>query len=380
METLDRLFSEARNEAPETKLSDIQKWIVPLTVGALLAAFIAKMKVIVTLKPFIMLSSAIVAVGIGTGVVLTMNTSKEDKKERQPIVKNTIHAKTKQDPKPNEIALTEVSAKSQTQVAGGEQQPVLNMLTDWSADLAPLPNLQYCMSLPVAPIAPLQPYRLYEPVKAIQPISQITEIGDFTTLKVWGAVDVVLIQGDKASVRVEGEGDDNETCHVENKGQTLEVSSDCNNKDPKHKCNLDLTIYITFVDLKKIICSGASDISSEGKLKFDNLELEISGASDIRMDLELNKLTMISSGASDVVFSGTADKVEIISSGASDVMAEDFAIRKADVKCSGAGVIKVYVTEDLEIAASGASEVYFKGSPSHVVKTVTGESEIKNID
>ncbi len=376
METLDRLFAEARNEAPETTLSDVQKWIVPMTLGALIIAFFAKTKLIITLKPFIMISSAIVAVGIGTGVVLTMNTSTQQ--PVQPAAKNTIHVNTKQDPKPNETVLTSVNTPSQELVAEGEQQPVLRLLETLNDDAPYLPSLSYCQSLPSNYILP---YKLIEPIQPLPRIpritgdGEVTEINDFTLLKIWGAVDVVLMQGEKASFRIEGDDNGEEAIRIDTKAGTLEVYSQCKKND----CNYDLTVYITVVSLKEINCSGASSIKTEGDLNLESLKLEISGASDLTLGVHLSKMKINSSGASDINLVGEVDNLEIINSGASDINAEELMVQKANVNCSGASVVKINVMDDLKIVASGASEVQIIGDPSNVTTDVTGASEVKNI-
>jgi len=379
METLDRLFSEARNEAPETTLGDVQKWIVPMTLGALFIAYFAKMKLIVTLKPFIMISSAIVTIGIGTGTIFLLNTSTEQKQEK-PIAAKEITVPTKQNPKPNEMVLTQVSAPSQRPVAEGEQQPVLRMLEMLNEDVALLPGLSYCQSLPMEYVLPYKPYEPVAPFRSIPVNGETIETTDFTTLKIWGAVDVVLLQGDKPSYRIETkEENPNVELSISNKGKTLEIYTDCKGKGGKNDCIYELTVYVTMVDLNTIDCSGASTLKSEGQLKFENLEIELSGASDLDLNLKASKVKLHSSGASDADLEGTAENISIENTGASDVNAEELEVKKVDVNSSGAGVVTVNVQDELKVKASGASEVFYKGSPSNVTKDVSGASEIKNI-
>ncbi len=379
METLDRLFAEARNEAPETTLGDVQKWIVPMTLGALIVAFFAKTKVIVTLKPFIMISSAIVTVGIGAGTIFLLNTSTEQE-QKKPVVTQEITVPTKQNPKPNEIALTPVDAPSQKPVVNGEQQPVLRMLETLNDDVVLLPSLSYCQSLPMEYILPYKPFGPVAPHRNLPATGETIETTEFTTLNIWGAVDVVLLQGDKPSYRIEmKEENPNVEVSITNKGKTLEIYSDCKGKGGKNDCIYDLTVYVTMVNLNTIDCSGASTLKSEGQLNFENLEIELSGASDLELNLKATKVRLRSSGASDAALEGTTENISIENTGASDVNAEELEAKKVEVSCSGAGVVTVNVKDDLKAKASGASEVFYKGSPSNVTKEVTGASEIKNI-
>ena len=68
------------------------------------------------------------------------------------------------------------------------------------------------------------------------------------------------------------------------------------------------------------------------------------------------------SGASDVSISGTASVVNIESSGASDVKAFDLVTDMCTAKASGASDVNITVNKELNAHASGASDIYYKGS------------------
>jgi len=372
-ETLNRLFEEARNEAPETNLSDIQKWIGLGSLGILIAGLLTKMKLIVTLKPFIMISSVIVAVGVSTGAFLMMNASEpEVSKHHTATTVSTVPTQRKtiiptEESKPTKKALT---------VKAEEPLSPISQVMKWDNAETPYPNLQYCRSLPMAaPMFPVRPVIINRGV-IVDDNEENKDYGFFDALKLSGAIDVVVIQGEKCGVRVEGDEKGKESVVINNNNKTLEIYTDCKGDKWKNECDFDLTVYVTVADLKKVNCSGASTMKSKGGIKFSDLEMIISGASDIDLTMDVTDLKMITSGASDIKLCGNAEKMNLINSGATEFSAENLKVKNAVVICSGASETSIYVSEDLDIKVSGASDVEYSGSPTHVKKSVSGASKI----
>jgi hypothetical protein len=72
--------------------------------------------------------------------------------------------------------------------------------------------------------------------------------------------------------------------------------------------------------------------------------------------------------------------MEIEVSGASRADLEKFHARNVDVNLSGASEATVYVSETLDIEASGASRLYFIGNPTIGEIDISGASTIKHKD
>jgi hypothetical protein len=124
-----------------------------------------------------------------------------------------------------------------------------------------------------------------------------------------------------------------------------------------------MAVYLTFVDLEFLDISGACELVNAGVLSLDNLEMDLSGASEITMNMELDKLEIDMSGASEIDFEGTCGQMYIDASGASELDAFNFRVTSMFLDASGASDCKVYVTEELQVDASGATSVRYKGNP-----------------
>jgi hypothetical protein len=107
-------------------------------------------------------------------------------------------------------------------------------------------------------------------------------------------------------------------------------------------------------------------------------EFDISGTSKVETKLKAVDVKYSASGVSSAQISGEARGLTIRLSGASNIQAEDFMVERAMVDTSGAGVVSLHVTNELQVHSSGASSVSYKGSPS-VTGNNSGASRIRSI-
>jgi len=357
-QSLNNLFDKARNEAPETNMVEIQKWIGYSGFIILITGFVFKLKTIFTSKIILMTSSLIVAASVSIGAYFFYSNSDKNTPSNQHLehIQEDLKRST------NLLPIVEKTGKKLTYSLQKHENPEVRAETPiWEA------------ILPLNQFAPIQ--HELDSTQKLTTISKPNEYGKFDAIKVSGAVEVVLIQGSSSSVRIEADEAGKRVVRISNDNGTLKISTE-NNGD--RDSNFELTVYVTFTELKKIQCSGASEITSQGELKIDDLFLLTSGASEIDLSLSVNQMKIDCSGASELDLKGNADELELLNSGASEVDAQNLEIKTAKLLCSGASETIVHVTERLNIEVSGASEIKYKGNPT-VEKNSSGASSIKHI-
>ena len=82
------------------------------------------------------------------------------------------------------------------------------------------------------------------------------------------------------------------------------------------------------------------------------------------------------SGGSDADLTGSVDILWLETGGGSDFEGYGLKAKEAKVRCQGASDVYVYVTEKLEVDASGASDVTYRGNPQYVDLDSSGGSDI----
>lgn len=134
--------------------------------------------------------------------------------------------------------------------------------------------------------------------------------------------------------------------------------------------------YLTVKSLDKIEASGAVKIESRDELKSDKLEIGLSGASVLDLQVNVKELYLQASGACVVNIEGTATAQTVKTNGATTYRAYELESEIADIRVTGAGSARVSVSEKLDVRASGASSIRYRGRPS-VNSDTSGASSVK---
>jgi hypothetical protein len=137
-----------------------------------------------------------------------------------------------------------------------------------------------------------------------------------------------------------------------------------------------MDILIEMPTVEYVSFSGASDAVVGDFSGLRGLEAKLSGASKLRIRQGIDKLTADVNGASTLFITDIINVLEANVSGASTVNAFEADVTKAYVQASGASTVRVSVSDYLEVNASGASSVFYRGNPDIKEKT-SGASKLK---
>mgnify|MGYP000984081485 CR=1 FL=1 len=211
----------------------------------------------------------------------------------------------------------------------------------------------------------------------VDPNAEIRTVnGSYNKIIVSGGIDLYLSQSDKEELAVSA-SEEKYIAGIKTKVEDNTLRIYYEGDKIWNNRNKNMRAYVSFIELQKLEASGASDILVAGEIKVPSLQLKLSGASDFKGSVTVSTLTMDLSGASDVNINGTASVVNIESSGASDIKGYDLVTDVCTAKASGASDVNITVNKELNAHASGASEIYYKGSG--VIKEIesSGASSIK---
>ena len=131
--------------------------------------------------------------------------------------------------------------------------------------------------------------------------------------------------------------------------------------------------YLTSLNL-----SGAAEFESSSDIETGELKINMSGAAEASIEYLLaNNVSLTLSGSSELsIEDGKIDEAKANLSGASEYTASGNKTDSFSVVASGASEARVWVTDDLTVNASGASDVYCKGTPSHKSIKSSGSSDV----
>ena len=130
--------------------------------------------------------------------------------------------------------------------------------------------------------------------------------------------------------------------------------------------------------LRKIIVQGAGKIETTDNqsLQLASLNLDLSGAAEADLLLNVQNLTIDAKGASKLELAGVADNLHVTIAGAGELEAEDLLAQVVHINCAGASKAEVHAARELWAQAAGASKISYKGNPDVKQKLAVGGSLI----
>jgi hypothetical protein len=203
-------------------------------------------------------------------------------------------------------------------------------------------------------------------------------VSSFKNVDVSGAAKVMVSQGDQHSVKVEGDENLLQYIEVEQEGDKIRIKERPGfNLQPSG----DIRVYVTAPVFNNIDASGASDIIGQTKISNpEEMKMHISGAGNIKMELDAPRLTFRMSGAGSIYIKGQTKELELEMSGAGSAHFYDLLSENTRVSLSGVGSAEVYASVKLDASVSGVGSIDYKGNATDVNQHVSGVGSVHKAD
>ncbi len=190
----------------------------------------------------------------------------------------------------------------------------------------------------------------------------------FTAISVKGCAVVRLQQSADYQLSLRSNSLSDVSTEVRDGVLYVEVS---NNRYTKAK------MTISAPSLSALYTAGACKIDCDSPFATDSLLLDLSGAAQADLNLQVKRLTVDSKGASELDLSGQAETADIRLSGAGEIDAENFVVQDMHINCAGASKAELNVQRNLWAQAAGASKITYEGNPAIKQSMAVGGSVIK---
>jgi Putative auto-transporter adhesin, head GIN domain len=199
--------------------------------------------------------------------------------------------------------------------------------------------------------------------------TQERELSHFDGIEVSGAMEIILIQGDKEKVIIEANESLMDRIHTKVKGTSLHIYT----KDIETSEDIKITVMLK--DLNELEISGAVNLTTDGMIKTTNLEIDCSGAAKMDMELVAQSIECDFSGGTKITMKGNTHDLEMDISGAAKVSAFEMKAVNCEFDISGAAKAEISCNEKLEVEVSGTAKIVYKGDPQ-VQQSVSGVASV----
>ena len=207
--------------------------------------------------------------------------------------------------------------------------------------------------------------------------TETRSVGNFSSISSYGEYDVYLTQGSNYNVQIEA--DENLLSYIETQveGDVLEIRT----KEgfwlqPRHK----MKVHITAPSFAKVKTYGSGDIISENKLNnTSNIELEVSGSGNVKVDLNAPEVRAELSGSGNINLSGETKSFSGEIMGSGDIRAGELRAENVSIDIAGSGNADVYASVKLSVDVKGSGDVKYRGG-AQVSSDIAGSGSVKKID
>lgn len=208
-------------------------------------------------------------------------------------------------------------------------------------------------------------------------VTETRNVDDFSAIEVDYPAEIIVTQGDKASVKVEAEDNVLPGLKTRVRNGALEIyykAEDGLHVNPSKL--VKITIVVT--DLNNVHFDSAGELNVNG-LETDKLKVSLSGAGNLILtEIAVESLDVNLSGAGSMTSSGTADKLDLDISGFGGFDGGDLHTQSANVSLSGAGSATVWVDDELDAEISGAGSISYYGN-ADVNKEINGVGSVRSL-
>lgn len=187
----------------------------------------------------------------------------------------------------------------------------------------------------------------------------------------------VTFSEDEESVLVESNENVHPSIDIKTQGDQLQIGL---YKNTKFSGTPVLNVYIKTKSIDRIMAMGASYIEYQNPLESNSFEINLEGACIFKGHLEVDEMDAIITGASTLDLTGNSKELNIRAEGASLMTGFNFETENLNASVYGASNITLTVNQKLNVTASGASNVLYKGNGTIEYQKLSDVSKIVHVD
>ncbi len=193
-------------------------------------------------------------------------------------------------------------------------------------------------------------------------ITQDRNLPQFSNVRVESGLNLTLVHGDALKVVVEA--DDNVQSHIETtvENGTLYLSANGNNFR-----NVTMNVTVTMPVINKIEADGGASVESGNTLLGSDVTVVTSGGSEVKLDIESERVTAESDSGSSLTLSGKALSLKTSSDSGSSLDAGELTANDVVAEASSGASASVKPAVSLKATASSGASISYSGNPQNVV-------------
>ena len=209
-------------------------------------------------------------------------------------------------------------------------------------------------------------------------ISKNVKVESFSGLKSEIVGNITYTQSPTSSVEIYGPDNIVALINVEVNHNTLVITM----KDKKKIRKAEkLKIMVSSPSLSQITSKGVGDITLEGNINSETLDITQEGVGDIVANsLNYKNIKVVSKGVGDVKLGGTSNNTEYNLYGVGDINAYNLKSDYVKAHLKGVGNLHCYAIQSIDAESKGVGNIKFKGKPGARNLSKKGVGKIREVN
>ena len=190
---------------------------------------------------------------------------------------------------------------------------------------------------------------------------QSRDVQDFHSVHVSTSITAKLVKSNDTRVEYTMKKGDAKNLITEVKNGRLYVKTKSNKWGwGGNNTSANVTIYYT--DLDEIKASAGCSVSSDNVISADEMEIDVSSGSSVRLEVEADEVEVDISSGSSLKLKGSAKRGDFEASSGSTLNAYKFVTQKANVEASSGSSVSIHVDDTLDASASSGASISYTGN------------------
>ena len=189
-------------------------------------------------------------------------------------------------------------------------------------------------------------------------VSRELQLPSFHSLKLSGSDKVIVRQGPRQEVRVEGQQNIIDLIRLDvTQGEWDIRTRGCIRHHER------MVYYVTIPEIRSLALEGSGDIIGEDTFISPQAEFEVTGSGSIAAEVEAQAVEVEITGSGNVIITGASDLVDIEVTGSGECDAYGLSAEEVQVDVEGSGNAYVHALDLLKVDIKGSGDVYYRGNP-----------------
>lgn len=205
--------------------------------------------------------------------------------------------------------------------------------------------------------------------------TETRSVAGFTEIAVGGPFEVEVTPNANYGLVIEADENLLRYIHIDKDGDRLKVKVR-NGVNLRSKKGIKLRISLP--ELTAISFAGSGNLQVNGVVKTgEKLNVDVAGSGNVTAEVDCPEVDADIAGSGTILLTGRTRSVDLSIAGSGDYKAEQLLSEDTKVSVAGSGSAWVYASASLDVSIAGSGDVYYRGNPANIKRSIAGSGQIE---